>query len=48
MFAKAVNHKVGLSHGVFHADQVTIWVNEFELGQEYSELVQEYAAFSRL
>jgi len=36
---------IELSHGVFYADQVTIWLNELELGLEYSDLVQEHAAF---
>ena len=36
---------VELSHGVFYADQVTIWLNELELEPEYGELVREHAAF---
>ncbi|MCK4378807.1 MAG: BREX-1 system phosphatase PglZ type A, partial [Deltaproteobacteria bacterium] len=36
---------VELSHGVFYADQVTIWLNELGLGPEYSGLVREHGAF---
>ena len=36
---------VELAHGVFYADQVTIWLNELELGPEYSELVREHLPF---
>jgi uncharacterized protein (TIGR02687 family) len=36
---------IELSHGVFYADQVTIWLNELELGTEYGELIREHTAF---
>jgi len=36
---------IELAHGVFHADQVSVWLNELELGPEYGDLVREHNDF---
>jgi len=38
---------VQLAHGVFSADQISIWMNELELGPEYRGLVAEHRNFFR-
>jgi len=36
---------VELSHTLFYADQVTIWINELGLGNEYGDFIREYRPF---
>ena len=36
---------VELSHAVFYADQVAIWLNEIGLGSEYADFIREHSAF---
>ena len=38
---------VQLAHGVFHADQASLWLSEVGLGPEHWELAQEHAEFFR-
>jgi len=36
---------IELAHAVFCADQVTIWLNELGLGNEYGDFIREHSAF---